>query len=1323
MKIRVVTLRLAAAFFSVGLLVVLAGQASSTSLTLSPTSATSIPIQSYAAIRGESLQTDSSGNPLDLGNMTSGSFVTYSLTVPQAGNYAVTLSYSSPGNFGWGNFTAVSLLVNNTKEASITFPSTGSWTTYVNATPATIALPSGTVNFEILAQYTGYNLSGITFTPLSVSPQAATPIFSPVAGTYSVSETVAISDATSGAAIYYTTNGTTPTTSSAVYSTPIIVSASETLNAIAAASGYTNSAIGTAAYVINLPTPQAATPAFTPVAGTYTSVQTVTISTTTPSATIYYTTNGTAPSTSSPMYSGPITVSASETVEAIATASGDTTSAVGPAIYVINLPLPTSGPATPTFSPRAGTYSGTQTVTISDVTPGVTIYYTTNGTTPTTLSNAYSGPITVSSSETLQAIAVASSTVGSAAYAINQPPQPLSVANPSCTPAGGSFTSSQTANCSTTTTGASLYYTTNGSTPNCTPAGTPYAGAITVVSSLTLNVIGCESGYTPSGVMSYTFAINIISGSTTTVNISDTVETAGIDRPGINLGGVANYGSQQLLKSLNYSGGGYFPGTYFGTTFSCSSGTQTATSWYNNIADSSGFPANFWNGASFVAINAATGKSYGSGTITASTSNVSSGANFTLSPAISSACSPSNNDVLIVRLNAQNTLEPPTFVLNGNVCPGAAWDVGDTSPASTNTYQSLKMPTGCGLTFYIDATVSNRMNTNASLAAQQTNFINLNGSYNATFKAKCAVAGCSVTFNLGRFSGPAYIGSTTVNPSNSATNGAGWTTYTYPFTGSETGSQSSTLGFSFSCTGTCLLQDADVIEESTLAGNTTVFRDAVVWELEQLHPGSIRYMDASQWCSDVADEIATTGNRRWCGASAWAPQFGQPIGYNDVLALGNVVGSDVLISVGQLNGPSDWAMLINWLNTSGWISTYTASGHKIYLEDGNENWNPVSASIYNGNGTAYGYTLGLNMAAARAASGYYSGVIKLVGNSWVAPNQGYGQFGWLHNTLATAQSTGSLPDYVDNAPYMLNYLGAFNTSGSNISTTGAPFLDEWAEDENVDSVVPTSGYPMSMYLNAQYASQTYGVGTLVYEVNESTTNGITATQAQLDQVNGSVGNALSTMEHVLLMQRDSGVKGPIHVFTLAEPYTGYTCGGCNALVTPLWGANLLMSTGPGQTAGSANVDRPLDIGLRVINNAIGSNSNLMSVTQSGTPTFSYTAAQDNSGTPTILANSAVPYVNCFAYSNGTGNWTTICFNNNLTTAESVTLSGLGAPTGSVSETTFPNASNVITDNNENTFLGASSVAPVVVLPSAAATSGTSYSIPPASMIVLTYTVN
>jgi chitobiase/beta-hexosaminidase-like protein len=255
----------------------------------------------------------------------------------------------------------------------------------------------------------------------SQTTAAARPTFSPGGGTYSTAQTVTISDATAGAAIYYTTNGTTPTTSSTVYTGGITVSSSETINAMAVASGYGNSAVGNAAYTIQSQVPAAATPTFSPAGGTYSTAQTVTISDATGGATIYYTTNGTTPTTSSTVYTGAITVSSSETINAMAVASGYANSAVGSATYTIQAAQQTPA-ATPTFSPAAGSYSTAQTVTMSDATGGATIYYTTNGTTPTTSSTVYTGAITVSSSETINAMAVASgyanSAVGSATYTI-----------------------------------------------------------------------------------------------------------------------------------------------------------------------------------------------------------------------------------------------------------------------------------------------------------------------------------------------------------------------------------------------------------------------------------------------------------------------------------------------------------------------------------------------------------------------------------------------------------------------------------------------------------------------------------------------------------------------------------------------------------------------------------------------------------------------------------------------------------------------------------------------------------------------------------------
>jgi hypothetical protein len=65
--------------------------------------------------------------------------------------------------------------------------------------------------------------------------------------------------------------------------------------------------------------------------------------------------------------------------------------------------------ATPWFSVPSGTYSSTQTVSIASLTAGSTIYFTTDGSAPSTSSYRYSGPVSLSKSTVLQAIAMAPS--------------------------------------------------------------------------------------------------------------------------------------------------------------------------------------------------------------------------------------------------------------------------------------------------------------------------------------------------------------------------------------------------------------------------------------------------------------------------------------------------------------------------------------------------------------------------------------------------------------------------------------------------------------------------------------------------------------------------------------------------------------------------------------------------------------------------------------------------------------------------------------------------------------------------------------------------
>ena len=92
----------------------------------------------------------------------------------------------------------------------------------------------------------------------------------------------------------------------------------------------------------------------------------------------------------------------------------------------INVAQPTA--AAPTFSLPSGSYSSSQAVSISSGTPGATIYYTVDGSTPTEASLVYGGPIAVSKTMMLSAVAIASgctkSGVASASYTISAPKGP-----------------------------------------------------------------------------------------------------------------------------------------------------------------------------------------------------------------------------------------------------------------------------------------------------------------------------------------------------------------------------------------------------------------------------------------------------------------------------------------------------------------------------------------------------------------------------------------------------------------------------------------------------------------------------------------------------------------------------------------------------------------------------------------------------------------------------------------------------------------------------------------------------------------------------------
>ncbi len=393
------------------------------------------------------------------------------------------------------------------------------YATTVTYSPATTGTQTGTLT----ATDQGGNTGTASLTGTGGAAVVATPTATPAAGAVAYGSTVALADTTAGSTIYYevSTTGTpnSPITSTGgfdsgaiLYTSPITITQNETIVAEAVASGYATSPALTAAYTVTLGTALAA-PTATPAGGTYTAAQVVTLAGPSSSA-VYYTLDGSTPTTGSTLYTTPIYVGASETINAIATQAGFTSSTMASFAYVISIPVTPPVAAAPTFSPAGGPYTSTQSVTLASTTPAAIIYYTTNGMAPTTSSTMFvpGTPISVGSTEVIEAIATAAgfstSPIATAAYTITLPTPSFTVAAATpasltlaygatgtvavaVTPVNG-FSSAVTLTCTGLPTGASCSPTT------VTPSGTTASTAtITVTASPSAPTVAMNRSINP----------------------------------------------------------------------------------------------------------------------------------------------------------------------------------------------------------------------------------------------------------------------------------------------------------------------------------------------------------------------------------------------------------------------------------------------------------------------------------------------------------------------------------------------------------------------------------------------------------------------------------------------------------------------------------------------------------------------------------------------------------------------------------------------------------------------------------------------------------
>jgi hypothetical protein len=354
-----------------------------------------------------------------------------------------------------------------------------------------IELP-GSVTLKAVALRDGWIASPVFSAVYTL--RVVAPTLNPTPGTFAAPMTIAAALADAQAVLRYTLDGTTPSVASDVWPVDgVAIDRSTTVRVRAFRAGWSASAVVGGTYTLRVAAVTA-----DPKAGTYTGGRTVALATTTPTAVIRYTLDGSLPTAASALYTAPIELSGTTTLRAVASRDGWRDSPVLRAVYTLRVP-------TPVLSPAAGTYSQAPVVTASVADAQAVLRYTVDGTAPTVASPLLPADgLQLTSTATVRVIATrdgwANSAVVRATYTLRN-------ATPVASLPAGTYTGAQQITLTSASPGAEIRYTLDGTTP--TAASPLAAGPVLIEGNKTLRAIALQPGWSNSATLRAAYALRV----------------------------------------------------------------------------------------------------------------------------------------------------------------------------------------------------------------------------------------------------------------------------------------------------------------------------------------------------------------------------------------------------------------------------------------------------------------------------------------------------------------------------------------------------------------------------------------------------------------------------------------------------------------------------------------------------------------------------------------------------------------------------------------------------------------------------------------------